>query len=369
MGSSMMRDERAWAILLLLLAALVPLVAPMLGSPATVALATRIAIYAIAASSLNLLLGGGGLISFGHAAYYGLGGYVVGILYAHYASGEPFLGIVPGSNDLLVTLPLAILVGGLGALVIGALSLRTAGVQFIMITLAFAQMLFFLFVSLKPYGGDDGLALRRLAPVLGMNLRDPATLYWLCLGLLAAWLFVMDRVARSRFGRVLAGIRQGERRMAAIGVRTYPYKLVAFVIAGMGAAMAGALMVTQARFVSPDMMHWTKSGELMVMVILGGLGTLVGPALGAAVLVTMEYTLSGLTEHWQFIEGPILVLIVLFARGGLMGALRRLTGMRSRQPSALPAGELPPGRLGPADMDAPDLPPQAALRPGAAPHA
>ncbi|HEY8611095.1 MAG TPA: branched-chain amino acid ABC transporter permease, partial [Roseomonas sp.] len=251
MRKSWMRDERVWAVLLLLLAALIPVLAPMLGSPATVGLATRIAIYAIAASSLNLLLGQAGLVSFGHAAYFGLGGYAVGILYSHYISGDPFLGFIPGSNDLLVTLPVAILVGGVGAAIIGALSLRTAGVQFIMITLAFAQMLFFLFVSLKAYGGDDGLAIRRVAPVLGMNLRDPATLFWICLGLLAVWLFLMDRLARSRFGRILAGVRQGERRMAAIGVRTYPYKLVAFVIAGMGAAMAGALMVNYLRFVSP----------------------------------------------------------------------------------------------------------------------
>ena len=310
-------------------------------------LATQIAILAIAASSLNLILGHGGLVSFGHAAYFGLGGYAVGVLYAHHASGEPFLGLVPGTNSLAVTMPVAILAGGVGAAVIGALSLRTAGVQFIMITLAFAQMLFFLFVSLKAYGGDDGLALRRLAPLFGLNLRDPSTLYWLCLGLLAAWLFLMDRVARSRFGRVLAGVRQGERRMAAIGVRTYPYKLAAFVIAGMGAAMAGALWVTYARFVSPDMMHWTKSGDLMVMVILGGLGTLLGPLVGAAVLVTLETTLAGITEHWQFVLGPVLVLIVLFARGGLLGAVRRVAGMR-RRPAAMPAGELPPVRQGAA---------------------
>jgi branched-chain amino acid transport system permease protein len=342
------RDERSWTVLLLVLAAFIPVVAPMLDSPATTGLATRIAIYAIAASSLNLLLGQGGLVSFGHAAYFGLGGYVVGILYAHWSSGDPFLGLIPGSNDLLVTMPLAILVGGLGAAIIGALSLRTAGVQFIMITLAFAQMLFFLFVSLQAYGGDDGLAIRRVSPVLGMNLRDPATLYWICLGLLALWLFLVDRITRSRFGRVLAGVRQGERRMAAIGIRTYPYKLVAFVIAGMGAAMAGALMVNYARFVSPDMMHWTKSGELMVMVILGGLGTLVGPVLGAAALVGLEYTLSGLTEHWQFVLGPILVVIVLFARGGLMGGLRRIAGppaLHDAQP--LPPAELPPAKPGP----------------------
>ncbi|MBP0493744.1 branched-chain amino acid ABC transporter permease [Pararoseomonas indoligenes] len=339
---NLLRDERAWVVALLALAAFIPVLAPMLDSPATVGLATRIVIYAIAASSLNLILGHAGLVSFGHAAYFGLGGYAVGILYAHYGSGEPFLGFIPGSNSLLVTLPAAILVGGIGAAIIGALSLRTAGVQFIMITLAFAQMLYFLFVSLKAYGGDDGLAIRRVAPVLGMNLRDAATLFWLCLGLLAVWLFLMDRIARSRFGRVLAGVRQGERRMAALGVRTYFYKLVAFVIAGMGAAMAGALMVNYLRFVSPDMMAWTKSGELMIMVILGGLGTLLGPVIGAGVLVALEYTLSGITEHWQFIEGPILLLVVLFARGGLMGAVRQLAGRRAPAPEAVPAGELPP---------------------------
>ncbi|WP_338665455.1 branched-chain amino acid ABC transporter permease [Pararoseomonas sp. SCSIO 73927] len=343
----MIRDERAWVVALLVLAAFIPVLAPMLDSPATVGLATRIVIYAIAASSLNLILGHAGLVSFGHAAYFGLGGYAVGILYAHYSSGEPFLGLIPGSNSLLVTMPAAILVGGVGAAIIGALSLRTAGVQFIMITLAFAQMLFFLFVSLKAYGGDDGLAIRRVAPVLGLNLRDAATLFWICLGLLAAWLFLMDRIARSRFGRVLAGVRQGERRMAALGVRTYFYKLVAFVIAGMGAAMAGALMVNYLRFVSPDMMAWTKSGEMMIMVILGGLGTLLGPVIGAAALVTLEYSLSGMTEHWQFVLGPILLLVVLFARGGLMGVVRRLAGRRAPEaepPQALPAGELTPSQ-------------------------
>ncbi|SHI99136.1 branched-chain amino acid transport system permease protein [Roseomonas rosea] len=342
------RDERLWAVLLLALAALVPVVAPMLGSPATVGLATRIVIYGLAASSLHLILGGAGLVSFGHAAFFGLGGYAVGILYAHHVSGEPFLGFIPGSNDLLVTMPAAILAGGIGAAIIGALSLRTAGVQFIMITLAFAQMLYFLFVSLKAYGGDDGLAIRRVVPVLGMNLRDPATLYWICLGLLALWLFLMDRIRRSRFGRILAGVRQGERRMAAIGVRTYPYKLAAFTIAGMGAAMAGALMVNYLRFVSPDMMHWTKSGELMVMVILGGLGTLLGPVVGAAALVSLEYTLSGLTEHWQFVLGPILLLVVLFARGGILGGLRRLAGRPAEhEAQPLPPGELPSGGTAP----------------------
>jgi branched-chain amino acid transport system permease protein len=197
-------------------------------------------------------------------------------------------------------------------------------VQFIMITLAFAQMLFFLFVSLKAYGGDDGLSIRRRGEFPGLDLRDPAQLYWLCLGLLVAWLLLLGRVARSRFGRVLAGARQSERRMAALGVSVYPYRLAAFVISGMGTALAGGLMANVLRFVSPDMMHWAKSGELMIMVILGGLGTLLGPVLGAIALVGLENWLSAWTEHWQFILGPILLAVVLFGRGGLMALVRRV---------------------------------------------
>jgi branched-chain amino acid transport system permease protein len=216
------------------------------------------------------------------------------------------------------------LVGGVSAAILGALSLRTRGVQFIMITLAFAQMLFFLFVSLKAYGGDDGLSIRRRGEFPGLDLRDPARLYWLCLGLLVGWLLLLWRVTRSRFGQVLAGARQSERRMGALGVSVYPYRLVAFVISGMGTALAGGLMANALRFVSPDMMHWAKSGELMIMVILGGLGTLLGPVLGAIALVGLENWLSARTEHWQFILGPILLAVVLFGRGGLMALLRKV---------------------------------------------
>ncbi|UFN49409.1 branched-chain amino acid ABC transporter permease [Roseomonas sp. OT10] len=312
---------RRWGWVPLLLAAVVlPWVADALGSPATTALATRIAILGLAAASLDLILGRGGMVSFGHAAFYGLGGYTVGILYAHWSGGEALWGLVPGSNALLVTAPAAMLVGGVAAAAIGALSLRTAGVQFIMITLAFAQMLFFLFVGLKAYGGDDGLMIRRKNLVPGMDLRDPAQMYWLSLGLLVAWLALQRRVVRSRFGRVLDGARQNPRRMAALGVSAYPYRLAAFTLAGMGAALAGALMANHQRFVSPDMMAWQSSGELLVMVILGGMGTLLGPVVGAAVLVTLETVLAGLTEHWPFILGPLLVLVALLWRGGVMGA-------------------------------------------------
>jgi branched-chain amino acid transport system permease protein len=317
-----MRERLVLAALLAAAIAL-PWIADALGTPATTGVATRIAIYAIAAASLNLILGYGGLVSFGHAAYFGLGGYTVGILWEHFRLDEPFLGILPGTAEFLITFPAAILVGGIAAALIGALSLRTAGVQFIMITLAFAQMVFFLFVSLAVYGGDDGLSVRRPNELFGLNLRDPATMYWLSLGVLVVWLWLMGRIVRSRFGRVLEGVRQSERRMAALGVSTYTYKLAAFTIAGMACAASGALWANYARFVSPDMMHWTKSGEFMIMVILGGIGTLLGPVLGAAALVGLEYTLSGITEHWQFILGPILIVIVLFARKGLMSLFGR----------------------------------------------
>lgn len=301
-----------------------PFIVKAIGQPALVPLATRVLIYAIAAASLNLALGFGGMVSFGHAAFFGIGGYVVGILYRTYVDDALFLGFIPGTDQLLITLPTALLVGGLAACVIGALSLRTSGVQFIMITLAFAQMLFFLFVSLKAYGGDDGLTIRRRNVLFDLNTRDDVTFYFICLAIAALVFLVLWRIVGSRFGMVLAGIRQSERRMAAIGIAPYRYKLAAFVISGMGAGLAGALMANYLRFVSPDMLHWTKSGELMIMVILGGVGTLLGPLLGAAALVILETVLTGWTEHWQLLLGPILLVVVLFTHGGLSGLISRL---------------------------------------------
>lgn len=301
--------------------AVLPFVAQAAGNPAAISVATQMLIYAIAALSLNLILGYGGLVSFGHAAYFGLGGYVVGILAFHFRMGEPFLGVIPGTDQFLIAVPAAVLVSGVVALLLGALSLRTSGVQFIMITLAFAQMIYFLFVSLQYYGGDDGLRIRRANSLFGLNLQDQWTIYYVCFGAMLLYLLLVWRIVGSRFGMVLGGIRQNERRMAAIGISTYRYKLVAFVIAGMGAGLSGALWANFARFVSPDMMHWTKSGELMIMVILGGLGSLFGPVWGAVALLGLENVLRPWTENWQFYLGPILILIVLFARGGLNGWL------------------------------------------------
>jgi branched-chain amino acid transport system permease protein len=308
----------AGTIIFILCAAAFPVFAKAIGDPSLIGLAIRITIYAIAAASLNLILGYGGMISFGHAAYFGIGGYVVGILYHHFVDGDPFLGFIPGTNQFLITIPAAIVISGLFALVLGALSLRTSGVPFIMITLAFAQMLFFLFISLKAYGGDDGLIVRRRNVLFDLNMADDTTFYYLTVALAVIYFIGFARLVRSPFGLVLGGIRQSERRMAAIGISTYRYKLTAFVIAGMGAGLAGALMANYSKFVSPDMLHWTKSGDLMIMIIIGGTGTLLGPVLGAAVLIGLETFLTSWTEHWKFFLGPILILIVLFSSGGLM---------------------------------------------------
>ncbi|MDN5788609.1 branched-chain amino acid ABC transporter permease, partial [Pseudorhodobacter sp.] len=241
------------AVVAALLMAL-PFTTEMFGQPAMLSLATRVIIYSIAAASLNFILGYGGMISFGHAAFFGIGAYSVGILFAH-SSGEPMFGLIPGSTQMLVTLPVAILASGAVAAIIGALSLRTGGVQFIMITLAFAQMLFFFFVSLTPYGGEDGLMIRRANDLFGLNMRDKTTLYFVVLGFAVLFFAGLWRVIHSSFGAVLQGIRQNERRMAALGFNPFRYKLYAFILAGMGAGMAGALMANYLRFASPDMMH------------------------------------------------------------------------------------------------------------------
>ena len=314
------------AIVLGLLTAL-PWIVVALGLPGLLGLTTSILISAIAAASLNLALGYVGLVSFGHAAFFGVGAYTVGILNAQLVAGEPLFGFIPGTNLLLVTLPAAMIVSGGVAAAIGALSLRTAGVQFIMITLAFAQMLFFLFVSLKAYGGDDGLSVRRRNILGSLDLRDDTSFYFVCLAAAVAVYALIALVVRSDFGVVLGGIRQNERRVAAVGFAPYPYKLTAFVLSGMGTGLAGALMANYLRFVSPDMMHWTKSGELMIMVIFGGVGTLAGPWIGAAAYVLLETWLTSVTENWQIVLGPVLVAIVLFTHGGLLG-LRRLAARR-----------------------------------------
>jgi branched-chain amino acid transport system permease protein len=275
-----------------------------------VSLFTRIVILAIAAVSLNLIMGFGGMVSFGHAVYLGIGGYAVGILAKE------------GIDSGLLQWPLALAASALFALAVGALCLRTRGVYFIMITLAFAQMVYYVAIGLDRYGGDDGMTIYKRSQFGGLiDLSNKMAFYYLCLALLLATIYIVWRLVHSRFGMVIQGARSNERRMRAIGFPTYRYKLLCFVFAGMLCGLAGALLANHTDFISPALMHWTRSGDLIVMAVLGGMGTVFGPVIGAVALLVLEELLSGITEYWQIILGPLFLLVVLFARGGIDGLL------------------------------------------------
>jgi branched-chain amino acid transport system permease protein len=307
----MTRSPRTIALAAGVLAlALVPPVAGMLQQPFYVDLFRRTMIFAIAALSLDLILGYGGLVSFGHAAYLGLGAYAVGVLTHH------------GIQNGFLQWGLAIAGSALVALVIGAVSIRTSGIYFIMITLAFTQMLYYLGLSIEEYGADDGMRLAVRSRFAGLvDLRDPTTFYYVVLAILLLLLYVAHRIVNARFGMVLRAARANEARARAVGFAPYGYRLTAFVVAGAMCGLAGALLVNHTEYLTPEFMHWTRSGEIMFMVILGGMGTLVGPVVGAVALLLLEDVLSAWTTHWQMILGPILVLVVVFARRGLVGLL------------------------------------------------
>ncbi len=316
-----MMRQRGLFVLLLLAFIAVPFIAGALGNTYMITMATRVLICAMVAVSLDLLVGWGGLVSFGHAAFFGLGGYVVAIAATHATQGGDIFGW-GGTNEALIAWPLAMLVSAGAALVIGALSLRTSGVYFIMITLAFAQMLYFVFVALKVYGGDDGLSMTSRNLLAGARITDARSFYWICLILLAVVVALVGRLLNARFGLVLRGAKASERRMAALGFPVYRYRLVAFVIAGAIAGLAGALWANLGRFAAPDMLSWLRSGEFLVMVILGGSASLLGPVLGAAVFLILETQLAAHTEHWQVIFGPLVVLAALYMPMGLWGYVR-----------------------------------------------
>ena len=290
--------------------ALVPVAAALTSQPFYLDLVRRMMIFAIAAVSLDLILGFGGMVSFGHAAYLGIGAYAVAI--------PAFYGIESG----LVQWTLALTLSGLVALAIGAVSLRTSGVSFIMITLAFAQMLYYLGISINAWGADDGMRLVRRSQFGGVvNLANGYVFYYVVLGLLVVLLGLGHRFVHARFGVVIRAAKSNEPRMQAIGFSTFRYKLAAFAIAGAVGGLAGALLTNQTEYLTPSYMHWTRSGDIMVMVILGGMGTLYGPVLGAFALLLLEDVLSAWTVHWQVVLGPLLVLVVLFARRGLYGLI------------------------------------------------
>jgi branched-chain amino acid transport system permease protein len=253
-------------------------------------------------------------VSFGHAAFLGIGGYAVGILaYYGFANGWLHFAVAIGGSAL-------------AALAIGAVSIRTSGIYFIMITLAFTQMLYYLGISLEEFGGDDGMRLKSRSVLTGVvNLADPLPFYYLVLVLLAAAVFLVHRIVNSRFGRVLRAAKSNEARSRAIGFSPYPYRLAAFTIAGAMGGLAGALLANHTNYLTPDFMHWVRSGEIMFMVILGGMGTAAGPVVGAFALLLIEDFLSAgapwdfVRQHWQFFLGALLVLSVLFFKRGLAG--------------------------------------------------
>jgi len=304
-------------VAIMLLLAAVPPIAALFAQPFYLDLLRRVMIFAIAAVSLNLILGYGGMVSFGHAAYLGIGAYAVGVLAYH--------GIDNGWLQWAVAIGASALV----AAAIGSISVRTSGIYFIMITLAFTQMLYYLGISIEEYGGDDGMRLKVRSQFSGLiDLNDANAFYYLVFAILVAFLFLTHRLVNSRFGLVLQAVRSNEARTRAIGFSPYPYRLAAFIISGAMCGLAGALLVNQTAYLTPEFMNWTRSGELMFMVILGGIATTAGPLLGAAALLLLEDVLQGwsllpkwVSDHWQLYLGVILVLVVLYARRGLAGLL------------------------------------------------
>jgi branched-chain amino acid transport system permease protein len=315
---------RETALNLAILAGLlaVALYARVAGEPFVLTLAAKVAILGMAGVGLNIALGYGGLVSFGHAAFFGIGGYAAGVLASHAQNYTPMLTWpleIAGTTAMPVIWLTAIIVAGLIAIPIGALSLRTGGVHFIMITLAFAQMIYYFAISWPAYGGEDGLSLYLRNTLPGVNTMDPWSFFLIAFTLLLAVLAVAATVVRSRFGLALDMARQNPLRLTSVGIRPFDVRLTAFVISAMIVGLAGALYADLNRFVSPTMFSWHLSGELIVFIILGGTGRLCGPVAGAALYVLLEHQLGGLTEYWQFPLGILLLLVVLFARGDLIG--------------------------------------------------
>ena len=287
--------------------AAVPWLSEYWGGSYLTSLAMRAIILAIAAVSLDLLIGHGGMVSFGHAAFLGIGSYVAGI------------ALTEGTTDLTTILALTVGIAALFALITGAISLRTTGVSFIMITLAFGQMVYFTLSALSDYGGDDGLTLWDRASAF----EEDTILYFSILGALVASWFLITRIVGSRFGRVLRAAKQNETRVETLGYGVFGIRLTAYVIAGVMAAIAGVLLANQAEFVSPATAAWQRSGDLIIVVVLGGMGTRSGAVLGALAFVALEEGLSSLTHDWRLIFGPLLILIVLYAKGGLASLWER----------------------------------------------
>lgn len=319
-----MMSERLLNLAILALLLALPAWAQLADEPFTITLLTRAVVFAIAAIGLNIALGLGGLVSLGHAVFFGIGGYSMGIL-AHHAQSYTALFewplLVEGTKSMPIIWLLAVLTSALAAWLIGVLSLRTSGVYFIMITLAFGQMFYYFSISWTAYGGEDGLSIYVRNGFPGLNTLDPIQFYGLCLALLALVLALNARLAKSPFGLALNAARQTPQRVTTVGLDPTRLKLVAFVISGAITGLAGALFADLNRFVSPSMFSWQLSGEIMIFVILGGVGRLFGPVAGALLFVGLEHFLGGLSEHWHIYLGLLLLLVVLYGKGGVIGVL------------------------------------------------
>jgi len=314
--------ERYLNALVLVLLLVVPLWAVVADEPFTITLATRAVIFALAAVGLNIALGLGGLVSLGHAVFFGIGGYAMGILAYHAQSFTPIFSVpfvIEGTNSMPIIWLVAMVTSGIAAFFIGLLSLGTAGVYFIMITLAFGQMFYFFSISWSRYGGEDGLLIYVRNEFPGLNTLVPINFFAICFVILCLVLLLNFLIARSPFGLALNAARQIPVRVQTVGLNPQRLKLVAFVISGVITGLAGALFADLNRFVSPTMFSWQMSGEIMVFVILGGVARLCGPVIGAVVFVLLEHFLGDLSDYWHIYLGVLLLIIVLFARGGLVG--------------------------------------------------
>lgn len=319
-----MTRETILNTLILLALPAVAMAALVMDEPFTITLATRAAILALAAVGLNLALGLGGLVSLGHAVFFGLGGYAMGILASHAQSYVPLFDgwiLIEGTKSMPIIWLVAVLSSAVVALIIGLLSLRTSGVYFIMITLAFGQMFYYFSISWPAYGGEDGLSIYVRNSFPGLNTLDPIQFFGLVFAVLAGVLWMMSRIAKSAFGLALSAARQNATRVETVGLVPMRLRLVAFVISGAVTGLAGALFADLNRFVSPTMFSWQMSGEFIIFIVLGGIGRLFGPVAGACLFVVLEHSLSGISDVWLIYVGAILLLVVLFARGGLIGSL------------------------------------------------
>ena len=320
--------KQSWpALLALVLLALVPTISQAIDNPFIIRLFTRVVIFAIVAVALNFVLGFGALVSMMHAGLFGIGAYVVAIFAFHDYESAP-LWFIPGTANLAITIPLAIIITAFAAALTGAVSLRTSGAYFIMITLAFNQMLYYFFVALQKYGGDDGLQILASLEFAGFNISRRVAFYYTALCVLVVTLLLFSRIVKSRFGVILQATAQNERRVIALGISPLRYKLAAFVISGAVTGLAGALWATGQQFVSPSDLSWIRSADFVVMAVLGGMARVWGPVLGAVVIVLLEALLPNYTQFWQLPFGVIVILIVVYLQGGLADLFGR-----TRQPA------------------------------------